>query len=127
MRFNNHYSPTSDYLPPYATSTLYASTSRCNDDNDDSPYIQQTVEQSLAKMGKVVDYCNQIVHFALQYRDMKINYNPWNGADIPQVTESHLANIINKAYDVLNIVSSLKGEITAKPHSIEVRFLLYVD
>ncbi|CAG8726768.1 uncharacterized protein OCT59_014656 [Rhizophagus irregularis] len=121
---NNHPRPSvttsnvSDYLPPYATSISYGS----DDDgyDNDSPYIQQTVEQSLVKMGKVVDYCNQIVHFALQYRDMKTNYNPWNGATTPQITESHLANVINRAYDVLNIVSSLKSEITARPHSIEL-------
>jgi hypothetical protein len=112
----------SDYLPPYATSISYTGSDDDGDDND-SPYIQQTVEQSIVKMGKVVDYCNQIVHFALQYRDMKTNYNPWNGAATPQVTETHLANIINRAYDVLNIVTSLKSEITARPPSIEVRFL----
>ncbi|GBC00053.1 hypothetical protein RclHR1_03720014 [Rhizophagus clarus] len=117
---NNHHRPSATTSMPYTTSILYTPGSDDYGDDNDSPYIQQTAEQSFVKMGKVVDYCNQIVHFALQYRDMKTNYNPWNGAAIPQVTESHLANIINKAYDVLNIVSSLKSEITARPSSIEL-------
>ncbi|RIA97101.1 hypothetical protein C1645_801994 [Glomus cerebriforme] len=113
---NNYPRPStiaSDYLSPYATSISSGSIV-----DNDSPYIQQTTEQSLVKMGKVVDYCNQIAHFALQYRDMKVNHN--SSAAIPQITESHLTNIINRAYDVLNIVSGLKGETTARPSSVEL-------
>ncbi|CAI2169356.1 7930_t:CDS:2 [Funneliformis geosporum] len=117
--FNYSHSPvttssTSDYPPPYATSTSYTSTgNNISRDDNDSPYIQQTTEQSLAKIGKVIDHCNQIAQFASQYRDMRINHNPWNGI-VLQVNESHLTNMINKAYDVLNVLSSLKSEVSAR-------------
>ncbi|RIA86432.1 hypothetical protein C1645_779726 [Glomus cerebriforme] len=120
MRLVNNYSHpsattnmTSDYPPPYATSISYTSTgNHIGSEDHDSSYL---TEQSLVKMGKVTEHCSQIAHFASQYRDMRINYNPWNGSAVPQFTESHLTSIINRAYDVLNILSSLKGEITAKP------------
>lgn len=130
QRHNNYSHPsvntsmTTDYPPPYAVSTDYTSSgNNINGEDSDTPYIQQTTEQSLAKMGKVVDHCNQIAHFASQYREMRINYNPWNGSLVPQVNDSHLTGIINRAYDVLNILSSLKSELT-RPPSAEVRFLI---
>ncbi|GBB83586.1 hypothetical protein RclHR1_01030001 [Rhizophagus clarus] len=117
---NNYSHPTtsvtSDYPPPYATSSSYTSNgNNVNGEDSDSPYTQQTTEQSLAKMGKIVEHCNQIAHFASQYRDMRVNYNPWNGSFVPQVNESHLTGIINRAYDVLNILSGLKSELTRPP------------
>jgi hypothetical protein len=112
---------TQDYPPPYSTSNTYTSSgNHINGEDSDTPYIQQTTEQSLAKMGKVVDHCNQIAHFASQYRDMRVNYNSWNGSI---VNESHLTGIINRAYDVLNILSGLKSEL-ARPPSVEVRFFI---
>jgi len=112
-------STTSDYPPPYATSTSYTSTgNNISRDDNDSPYIQQTTEQSLVKMGKIIDHCNQIAQFASQYRDMRINHNPWNGI-ILQVNESHLTNMINRAFDVLNVLSGLKSEVTSR-FSVEV-------
>ncbi|CAG8595753.1 12194_t:CDS:2 [Rhizophagus irregularis] len=106
----------SKYPPPYATSLNYTSSgNNINGEDSDTPYIQQTTEQSLAKMGKVVDHCNQIAHFASQYRDMRMNYNSWNGSLVPQVNDSHLTGIVNRAYDVLNILSSLKSELTRPP------------
>ncbi|CAB4382701.1 unnamed protein product [Rhizophagus irregularis] len=122
QRHNNYSHPsvntsmTSEYPPPYATSLNYTSSgNNLNGEDSDTPYIQQTTEQSLAKMGKVVDHCNQIAHFASQYRDMRMNYNSWNGSLVPQVNDSHLTGIVNRAYDVLNILSSLKSELTRPP------------
>ncbi|CAG8537959.1 521_t:CDS:2 [Funneliformis mosseae] len=109
-------SSTSDYPPPYATSTSYTSTGNNIPRDEDSPYIQQTTEQSLVKIGKVIDNCNQIAQFASQYRDMKINHNPWNGI-VLQLNESHLTDMINKAYDVLNVLSGLKSEVSARFHA----------
>ncbi|CAG8458715.1 8801_t:CDS:2 [Funneliformis caledonium] len=123
QRFTSNYShssvttsSTSDYPPPYATSTSYTSTGNNIPRDEDSPYIQQTTEQSLVKIGKVIDNCNQIAQFASQYRDMKINHNPWNGI-VLQLNESHLTDMINKAYDVLNVLSGLKSEVSARFHA----------
>ena len=123
----HHPYPPITYPPAYATSSSYTSSGNNinGDDDDDSPYITQTVEQSLAKMGKTVDHCNQIAHFASQYREMKM-YNQWNGG-FPQVSESSLTDMINRAFDILNILSGLKGEMASRHSNVSclIRFTIY--
>ncbi|CAG8685917.1 6667_t:CDS:2, partial [Dentiscutata erythropus] len=81
-------------------------------DNPESPYVQ-TTEPPLVKLGKVVDHCSQISQFASQYRDVHLNQGSWNSIML-QVNETQLTNIINRAYDVLNILTGLKNEVTSR-------------
>ncbi|CAG8712990.1 22604_t:CDS:2, partial [Racocetra persica] len=81
-------------------------------DNSESPYVQ-TTEPPLVKLGKVVDHCSQISQFASQYRDVRLSQGSWNSITF-QVNEVQLTNIINRAYDVLNILTGLKNEVTSR-------------
>ncbi|CAG8567549.1 14751_t:CDS:2, partial [Acaulospora colombiana] len=72
----------------------------------------QIIEQSLAKMSKVVDYCNQISQHVSQYRDAQTFQNSWSS--VPRISEARLTDMINLTHDVLEILNDLKGELTSK-------------
>ncbi|CAG8817022.1 11903_t:CDS:2, partial [Dentiscutata erythropus] len=59
-----------------------------------------TNEQAMAKLLKVIDHCNQISQFSTQYRDSRMN----NQSSWTPVSESHITNMINRTYDILNIL-----------------------
>ncbi|CAG8432969.1 11030_t:CDS:2 [Diversispora eburnea] len=56
----------------------------------------------------VIDHCNQISQFVFQYREARMSSNSW------QINETELTSMINRTYDVLNILSGLKGELTSQ-------------
>ncbi|KAF0540273.1 sexual development transcription factor nsdd [Gigaspora margarita] len=104
------YSQSLPTLPQHSNYPQYSS--YLNRDNSESPYVQ-TTEPPLVKLGKVVDHCSQISQFASQYRDVHLNQGSWNSIML-QVNETQLTNIINRAYDVLNILTGLKNEVTSR-------------
>ncbi|CAG8432970.1 11031_t:CDS:2 [Diversispora eburnea] len=69
-----------------------------------------TNEQAMAKLLKVIDHCNQISQFSTQYRDSRMN----NQSSWTPVSESHITNMINRTYDILNILIGLKGELNSR-------------
>ncbi|CAG8484239.1 14173_t:CDS:2 [Gigaspora rosea] len=102
--------PAIPHIPQHSNYPQYSS--YLNRDNSESPYVQ-TTEPPLVKLGKVVDHCSQISQFASQYRDVHLNQGSWNSIML-QVNETQLTNIINRAYDVLNILTGLKNEVTSR-------------
>ncbi|CAG8705109.1 23088_t:CDS:2 [Cetraspora pellucida] len=89
-------------VPPPQHSNYPQYGSYLSRDNSESPYVQ-TTEPPLVKLGK----------FASQYRDVHLNQGSWNSITF-QVNEVQLTNIINRAYDVLNILTGLKNEVTSR-------------
>ncbi|CAG8436964.1 2368_t:CDS:2, partial [Scutellospora calospora] len=98
-------------LPQHSNYPQYGGSCLSRDDSE-SPYIQ-TTEPPFVKLGKVVDHCSQISQFASQYRDVRLNQGSWNSVMF-QINETQLTNIINRAYDVLNILNGLKNEVTSR-------------
>ncbi|CAG8470905.1 9807_t:CDS:2 [Acaulospora colombiana] len=55
---------------------------------------------------------HSVVQFTTQYKDSRVNPSSWDNA--PQVNETHLTHMINRTYEVLDVLFGIRNEISSR-------------